>query len=189
MIPFLKQFIVHPEWTGAIAETGEDLSDLITDLADLKKAKFIVELGPGGGVFTGKILQKKNPEAKFFALEINPFFAEEARKKVPEAEIITDSAENLGKYLKERGADKCDCIISGLPWAGFPSSLQNSIMSEILKHLESGGKFLTFAYVTGRYLPKGRKFKKLLDKSFNTVRKSKIVWKNIPPAFVYYCVK
>jgi hypothetical protein len=52
-----------------------------------------------------------------------------------------------------------------------------------------GGAFATFAYLQGTFLPAGRSFKKRLTKYFSKVVKSKVIWRNLPPAFVYRCWK
>jgi len=67
--PFLKQFLLHPVRTGAVAPTGEKLARLVVDSADLENAKVVVEFGPGTGVFTEKILQEISPAIKFFAID------------------------------------------------------------------------------------------------------------------------
>ena len=59
MIEFFKQFLLNPNVTGAIVKSSEELAELITESVNLKKAKVIVELGSGTGVFTKKILEKK----------------------------------------------------------------------------------------------------------------------------------
>jgi phosphatidylethanolamine/phosphatidyl-N-methylethanolamine N-methyltransferase len=38
-------------------------------------------------------------------------------------------------------------------------------------------------------LPAGGRFFKLLKKNFSEVKKSPVVWKNVPPAFVYRCIR
>lgn len=171
--------------------TGNELSNLITDLALIGKNpnETVVELGSGTGVFTEQILKKITSDAVFFSIEINPIFVEMTRKKCPKALVYEDSAVNIGKYLKINGRKGCDSIISGLPWAGFSEELQQELLNSILNSLKSGGKFVTFAYIHGQYLKAGERFKELLKKNFSKVEKSKIVWKNFPPAFVYDCTK
>jgi len=185
MISFLTQFLKEPRQTGAILPTANTLSDLITDLADLKKAQMIVELGPGTGAFTERILLKKKAETKFLALEINPVFVESLRRKYPTLSVIEDSAEKLDKYLDQLGVIKCDRIVSGLPWASFKLNDQTKILNSITQNLEVTGLFLTFAYIHATFLPSGRRFKMELQKRFSKVEISKIIWSNFPPAFVY----
>jgi phosphatidylethanolamine/phosphatidyl-N-methylethanolamine N-methyltransferase len=189
LIQFLKQFVLHTTKTGAIAPSSASLADLITDTADLHNASAVIEFGTGTGVFTEKILQKISDETRFFALEINPDFVAATRKRCTEAVVYQDSASNAKKYLGEFGISECDCIICGLPWASFSEDLQNELLDTIIDVLRPGGKFLTFAYLQGLLLPAGMRFRKKLSTRFNKVTKTRTVWLNIPPAFVYCAEK
>ncbi|MCP5002509.1 MAG: methyltransferase domain-containing protein [Planctomycetes bacterium] len=189
VIHFIKQFVSNPTKTGAIAPSSEGLADLITDAADLSNTSAVIELGPGTGIFTEKILQKISGETRFFALEINPHFVEATRNRCPNAEIYHDSATNARKYLYRHDLKECDSIICGLPWASFSEGLQNELLDTIADILKPGGKFLTFAYLQGLLLPAGIRFKKILSTRFRHLTKTKTVWMNFPPAFVYCAEK
>jgi len=182
---FLKQFVLHTTKTGAVAPSSKGLADLITETAGLHSASAVIEFGTGTGVFTEKILQKIPDETRFFALEINPDFVKATRKRCPEAVVYQDSAANAKKYLEELGINECDCIICGLPWAAFSEELQNELLDTIIDVLKPGGRFLTFAYLQGLLLPAGMRFKKKLSTRFNSVTKTRTIWLNFPPAFVY----
>ena len=184
-VQFLKQFVRYPGITCAIAESSEELAELITDSAELQQASVVVEFGPGTGVFTEKILEKISGDAKTFALEINADFVKETRRRCPEAIVYYDSAVNVAPCLKKAGVERCDRIISGLPWACFPHEVQDQLLDTVADILEPGGKFVTFAYVHGLFLPSGRRFKRCLCARFRKVVASRIIWQNLPPAFVY----
>lgn len=186
-IKFLKQLIKDPKSTGAIAPSSEDLADLITDTANLQNSMMIVELGSGTGIFTRKILEKKSSSADFFALEISSDFVKISRETG--AIIYHDCAMKIDHYLKLHEKEYCDTVISGLPFAAFDKSLQRGIMNSVIESLNPGGQFLTFAYLQGMLMPQGRRFRNLLDEEFREVRRTEIVWNNLPPAFVYHCIK
>jgi len=125
----------------------------------------------------------------FFGIESNPAFVKQTKKRCPDVKVFEDSAANIMKYLEKYNLTGCDRIISGLPWANFPKELQQELMSAIINALNPGGKLIQFAYFHGLALPNGQQFKKILDKNFTTVTKTKLVWVNLPPAFVYTAVK
>lgn len=186
---YIKQFLRDPKSTGSIAPSNEELSDLVTDTARLGEMGTVVELGPGTGVFTEKILEKKNPEALFFAIEINPEFYEATKSRCPSATVYKDSAENMKKYLERHGKDSCDCIISSLPWAVFDHDTQDKLLHVIWDVLRPGGKMITFSYSVSMMVPNARRFRSILRNKFSNVVKSKTVWSNFPPAFVYSAKK
>ena len=185
---YLRQGLLHPTKTGSIAPSCEELSHLITDKADLDNVDTIIEFGSGTGVFTEKILSKISGDATFFALEINPKFVEATKMRCPEAIVYNDSAENAKQHLEKHGVSSCDCIISGLPWAIFDSNLQERLLSTVWEVLKPGGKLLTMAYVHGLMFPAAQSFRQKLYGKFSNVTKTKTVWSNLPPAFVY-CAK
>ena len=189
MLNFLKQFLSNPIKTGAVAPSSKGLAELITDSAQLSKRKCVVELGSGSGSFTGEIIRKIPSKSLFFSIEINSDFVNENKKKNPNAIIYQASAKDIKKYLSKHGKDSCDCIISGLPFAGFDEVTQKELLDAAYDSLEDEGVFLTFAYSVGLLFPPGRRFKKMLKQKFKSVKKTKVVWKNLPPAFVYVCKK
>ncbi len=186
---YIKQFLRDPKSTGSIAPSNEELSELVTDTARLGEMGTVVELGPGTGVFTEKILEKKNPETLFFAIEINPEFYEATKSRCPSATVYKDSAENMKKYLERHGKDSCDCIISSLPWAVFDHDTQDKLLHVIWDVLRPGGKMITFSYSVSMMVPNARRFRSILRNKFSNVVKSKTVWSNFPPAFVYSAKK
>ncbi len=189
MIKFFEQTIKHFRTTGAIAASSEELSELLVVTANIKEAKCIVEFGPGTGVVTKQILKHKNPDALFFAIEMNPVFVEATKKSCPDAIVYHDNAINLPKYLENHNQKSCDIIYSGLPWSLIDEKIQDKLLDVIHENLKEGGEFLTFAYIHGVYLPNGLKFKKKIETRFKKVMKTKTVWLNTPPAFVYHAIK
>jgi phospholipid N-methyltransferase len=186
---FLQQLAAHPKTTGAVTPSSNALSELIVTLANLPTARTVVELGSGTGVFTAKILARIGPTTRFLALENNSVFVQMCRARFPNADICAVDAKEINTVTKSRGYGACDVVVSGLPWAIFSGAEQENLLAEITNALASGGQFLTFAYLHGRLLPAGRRFHDLLKKYFTEVKKSKIVWRNLPPAFIYICRK
>jgi phospholipid N-methyltransferase len=189
MIKFVKEFVLSPKSTGAIAPSSSELANKMTEIANLAMAKTVVEFGSGTGVFTEQILQKIGDDTVFFALEINPVFVEKTQQRCPEALVYQDWASNVKKYLEEHGQEHCDCIVSGLPWTLFSEKEQVQLLQVISSSLKPNGTFVSFTYLGGNLSPGGRRFKKFLPQHFSKVSRSKMVWNNLPPAFVYSCTK
>jgi phosphatidylethanolamine/phosphatidyl-N-methylethanolamine N-methyltransferase len=188
-IKFLTQFLIHPTKIGAIAPSNDKLCDLITEMAELSTISSVIEFGPGTGVITERILNKISKDTTFFAMEINETLVEATKKRCPDATVYLSSACDAKKYLEIHGEKGCDRIISSLPWSTFNEDLQNDLMETIMDVLNPGGKFLTYAYVPGLVFPPAIRFRKKLNEKFDKVSRSKIVWSNFPPAFVYYAEK
>lgn len=185
----LKRFLKNPAQIGSLYPSSSALCQEMISGIDIESAAHVVELGPGTGVITSKILTSMNHNSNFIAIELDAHIYKAFKKHLPLVKIYNDSAVNLSSILKDEGILHVDAIVSGLPWAAFTYSLQKQILSEVIKNLSPDGYFTTFAYVQGALLPSARRFKKLLNHSFANVETSEIVWNNIPPAFVYRCRK
>ena len=186
---FLSQLFKSPIETGAIAPSSKKLSKLIVERADLNNKRCVVELGSGTGVFTKEIISDIPKTSEYFALEINEEFVKETKLNNPKATVYHASAKDIKKYLAKHNQDKCDCIISGLPWGALAENIQLDLLDEVYDCLEEGGEFLTIALLQGLIFPPGIRFKKAIYDKFRKVQKSKIVWRNLPPGFVYHCIK
>jgi phosphatidylethanolamine/phosphatidyl-N-methylethanolamine N-methyltransferase len=188
-VKFLSTFAQGPVRTGALAPSSRWLATRMTEGLELEQAEVVVELGPGTGAFTRVIEKQLRPEALLLAVEINPDFAALLKQKFPRAHVVHGSAERLDEHLARLGRTSVDCVLSGLPWAGFSRDLQERLLTPILKTLRPGGRFATFAYSHAAWLPRGQEFRRLLEAHFAQVRTTRIVWRNLPPAFVYHCEK
>ena len=186
---FFTEFLKNPGSVGAIKPSSIFLAREMVKQAGIAKAETIVELGPGTGAFTGLIDETRKESSNFFALEINQNMINILSEKLPEVEVINDSVENLTEILKGKEIEKVDSIVCGLPWAAFNPELQDTLLGTILDSMPVGGRFCTFAYLQGVLLPAGQRFSKKLKANFSTVTKSRTVWRNTPPAFIYNCVK
>ena len=187
MFRISREFLRHPTQTGAIASSSKALAERITSGIGLERARTVVEYGVGTGVFTRAILRKMAPGASYLGFEINPRLAERFRGEFPEAALSTESVAEAPRVLAAEGLPPADCIVSGLPWAAFPEDTQREILAATLAILAPDGRFATFAYLQGLLLPAGKRFARLLRAHFAEVDRSRVVWRNLPPAFVYRC--
>lgn len=173
--------------TGAICSSSKGLSRMMTSDIGLEDAGVVVELGPGTGAITRSILPKLKDDTDFFTVELNESVIPVFKERFPDCDIYHENAAKLPEILRQRGKKCADVILSGLPWASFPESLQDELLAAILNSLSEGGSFATFAYLQGVILPTGMKFRRKLHQFFRSVELSPVVWMNLPPAFVYRC--
>ena len=184
---FFSAFLREPLKVGAFWPSSPLLSRQIVDGCQLENRTMVVELGPGTGAFTRLILDRMNPRSRFFAVELNQMNVLQLRRNFPKLQVYADSAEHLPKYLKRHSAGKADCIVSGLAWGNMLPATQNRIFDAVTNSLAPGGLFTTFAYVHAQVLPTSLRFRKRLFKHFSKIEVTPIVWRNLPPAFIYRC--
>ena len=188
-IELFKHFVKKPEEIGAICPSSKKLAQTIVSDIAIDKALNVVEIGPGTGVFTKAILHNMHNDANFFVIELNKALHSQFQEKFPQIKAYNNCASELGAIMKEENIESIDVIVSGLPWAAFPATLQHEILDAVYDSLAPGGVFTTFAYLQGFLMKGAHRFQKLLHQKFDNVTKSRTVWRNIPPAFVYRCKK
>jgi len=167
---------------GAISPSSSFLRKKMLENIDFEKAKIIVEIGPGTGVFTERILAQMQSDSTFLIFELNPEFYQLLQAKFKDNRIIliNDSAEKLEEYLLSNQLSKVDIILSSLPLSNFYQRLTLKLLRTFQKCLTDSGSFIQFQYTL--------KQKKELKHVFSKVKISFTPW-NIPPAFVYTCSK
>ena len=188
-LTFLRNFIRHPTQVGAIAPSSPGLVKAMVEWFDWEKAQNVVEFGPGTGVFTQAVVEQLRDDATFFAIERSADLVAATRDRCPGVTVYQDSVANVVELCRRESIERVDAIICGLPWASFSDSLQTEIMHAMLEVLPPGGQFATFAYWQGVVLPAGMRFSRRLHDTFSSVERSHTVWRNLPPAFVYRCIR
>ena len=187
---FFRRFIKKPGTVGALSPSSQSLAKQMVAPIDLKQIDTIVEYGTGTGVFTRYINNGiDRNKTLFFSFEIDEQLYEISKKSLPDVEIIMASASTINEQLKKHGKLHADAIVSGLPWAIFPNKLQDEILDATIAALKEGGYFTTFTYLQAYYMPAACRIRKKFKSRFSEVKVSPVVWKNLPPAVVYWCKK
>jgi phosphatidylethanolamine/phosphatidyl-N-methylethanolamine N-methyltransferase len=179
---FIKEFWKDKKMIGSIIPSSKFLAAKMLNHIPFKNTKLIIELGPGTGIFTEKIIEKIDPSTHLIILELNPELCKDLKAKInlPNVHIKEASADKIREIIKEFGFEKADIIISSLPLANFSVELRNSILEIVHKSLNEKGNFIQFQYSLNAF--------KNLKKLFPVV-KLNFTALNFPPAFVYTCSK
>jgi phospholipid N-methyltransferase len=91
--------------------------------------------------------------------------------------IIEASAAECYAALAEHGALPVDVVLSGLPFTSLPRSVTHAILQATVRSLQPDGVFITYQYST---LLRG-----VLQHYFPSLRITRFVLRNVPPAFVF----
>ena len=182
---FFCEFLRAPGSVGAVWPSSPALARTIVRAANVPEAEFILEIGPGNGAFTGRILESMRPGARFVAIEKSPDLARSVAGRFPGVHVVEGCATELSRHLEGRGQP--DAVVSGLPWAAFGEPIQDAILEQVTSLLHPGGTFATFAYFGPHRLRAGRAFRTKLASHFPNLRTTPVVLANLPPAFVYFC--
>jgi phospholipid N-methyltransferase len=134
-------------------------------------------------VFTEAIRRRVTPGARIVAIEINGHLAERLadRYRGEPIEIVHGSAADVARLVPE----PVDAVVSGLPWTVMAEPVRLRILDAVAAVLAPTGVFTTFAYAHAAWTPPGRRFAGELGQRFGITGTSRLVWRNLPPAFVH----
>jgi len=183
---FFKEFARAPGKVGSITPSSKFLAEEMIESVAIGSGDVVVELGAGTGPVTRHIVDALDGNP-FLTLEPNAEMAQVVRSRLPEVEVVEGFAQNLPGLLQDWGHPKADRVISSLPFAAWPASVQDEVIAAIVSSMNPGGRLVTFTYLHSQLLPGAVRLRKKLKQAFGTVRKSKPILANVPPAFVYIC--
>ncbi|ABR47955.1 ribosomal RNA adenine dimethylase [Alkaliphilus metalliredigens QYMF] len=178
---FIKQYYYNPMTVGALVPSSKNLADKMIEDINFSNAECILEYGPGTGIFTEKILQKKKNNTVLLTIEYNDAFYNILKNKFEDHQnffIVKDSAANIIEHLDRHNIKKVDYVISGIPFASLDDNISCDILSSTKEILGNEGVFITFQYTLFKM--------KLFSQFFKDIEKSKVLF-NFPPAYVLKC--
>lgn len=185
-VHFLKQAVNNPQTIGAIAPSSDELAEAAVESIDWTDVRVVAEYGPGTGAITAAIVDRLDGR-DFFAIELNETYAQGLLERFPGLTVYHDSVENLQAILERHGVAHIDAVVSSLPWVLFSDELQERLLDETMRALSPNGQFSTFTYLHGLVTPRAKAFRERLESLFSEVKRSDVVWRNVPPAVVYSC--
>lgn len=174
---FMKNFISSPKTIGSITPSSKKLARTMIKLGEISNNSIVVELGAGTGIITQTILDTVNLKTPLIIFEKDTSFYPKLMGY--HNTILYDNAFLLSSKLNML-REEVDIVYCGLPLLNFLEEQVDELLNQIYDVLKPGGKLICFQY-TPLLLPK---FNKVFSKCFLT-----FVFLNIPPAFVYTCVK
>ncbi|WP_133272338.1 class I SAM-dependent methyltransferase [Hymenobacter radiodurans] len=178
MSSFLEEFLRNPAVVGSLVPSSRELTEKVMAPIDFANARCIVEYGPGTGVFTDILVQRRKAETAIVLIEVNRRFSQMLKERYsgqPNVYIIHGSADKTGEYLKKLGLDTVDYVVCGLPFSSLPRRLGWRIMQQTQQALLPDGKLILFQYSLQN--------KRLFERFFRLLDDTYVLL-NIPPAHV-----
>lgn len=167
--------------SGTITPSSNRLIRRLLAPIDFAVARCIVELGPGNGCVTRALLDRMHPESILICLELNNDFATRLIKlNDARLRIYNACASSIRQILDELDIHEVDNVVSSLPLALIDDDVVTSILASVGANLREGGRFLQYQYSLKNYSD--------VKPAFSDV-KLKFTLRNVPPAFVYECIK
>jgi phospholipid N-methyltransferase len=189
---FVAEALINFPTVAAISPSSSYLATAMLEPLTLERTRVALELGAGTGAITHALLAQLSPHATLLVFEINPRFFDCLRRSIsdPRVILINSSAENLDLELRRRGIQQVDAVISSLGLAFMPDHERQALFQRLSPFLHPKSVFTQYQYIHGLQFVGGRlrrlNLRPLLNRYFGSVQ-SRIVWRNLPPAFVFTC--
>lgn len=175
---FLLAWLSAPKRVGAIAPSGEALADLITSEITSSTGP-IIELGPGTGAFTYKMLERGVRQENLTLVECGSDFMRLLQLRFPGARVLWMDAARLANEALYDGAP-VGAVVSGLPLLNMSTRKIISILGGAFSYMRPGGAFYQFTYGLSCPVPRP-----VLDRLGLKATRLDRVMLNVPPAAVY----
>jgi phospholipid N-methyltransferase len=189
---FVAEALTDFSTVAAISPSSKYLAHAMLEPLPLARTRVALELGAGTGAITHLLLGQLPPDATLVVFEINPRFFACLQRSIsdPRVVLLNSSVENLATELRRRGLERVDAVVSSLGLAFMPERQRLALFRQLSPFLHQKSVFTQFQYIHCLQFVKGRlrrlNLRPLLTRYFGSV-KSRIVWRNLPPAFVFTC--
>jgi phospholipid N-methyltransferase len=176
---FLTKFFKHGRAIAALAPSSPWLSRELVRGIDFGGARAVVELGAGTGPVTAELLRAAPATCRVLIVERDPDFCRRLRQRFPSADVAETDAIHLDRVLTERGIERADHFVCGLPLPSFAPEARDRVLAVVARRLKADGTFRQLTHLPGLYYP-------LYAQYFSSVR-FHFVLRNLPPGGFYVC--
>ena len=204
-VEFFRQFRTHFHTTGSVAPSSRHLAQAMTrHIAAPRGPARILEVGPGTGAVTRRILKLLRPGDRLDLVELNESFANLLRQRFQSDPAFQPAAGQAQVHVcgieTFKSDAKYDYIISGLPFNNFSPAFVSQVLQAFDELMAPGGMLSYFEYMYVRPL------RRLVSRQSERTRLTELdcvlsafrsrhgasrdsVFLNIPPAWVQHLRK
>jgi len=180
---FLQAFLKNPLKVGAIAPSSPELASKMLDDIEPDENNVVLELGVGTGAITKhlqKILPNKN---SYLGIELDKSLVKTLNRNYEDLQIVCANACDAYSVHNKSGLGKVSYIICCLPFVSLPNEVGERILGQVDRFMQKGCTFRTFQYAHGYYMPSAIKLREIMRNHYGKSRRSKLIVKNVPPAY------
>ncbi len=135
----------------------------------------ILELGPGTGTFTERILPELGEEDRFDVVELNNYFYKMLRRRFRDNRTVRLFHKD---FLAFQSDHKYDFVLSSLPYERISASVTRLLWEHKLSLCKPGSYIIYYKYVNFNHFRS--RFEKSLVRDY--LHDEKVVLLNMPPA-------
>jgi len=144
---FFKRVLANPVQVGYIVPSSPFLTRKTAGFINYSKARTIVELGPGEGCHSRRIVRRMSPDAKLILLELDAHFVQHLTAQFahdPRVIVVHGDAMHLSEILARHDACEPDYIVSGIPFTIMGRDLREMLLANIVQAMGPATRFITY---------------------------------------------
>jgi len=171
----------HPATLGSIVPSSRFLTERLLRGVDFRRARLIVEYGPGIGNISNAVVGRMHRDACCVLIEVNPEFVRHLRRTFEgdkRVRVVHGSAASVEGVVQSLGFEAADYVISGIPFSTMPEALRFSILTASNRVLRKDGRLLVYQF-TRTVLPDLTSVFAGVDEEFEP--------RNVLPARLFCC--
>jgi phosphatidylethanolamine/phosphatidyl-N-methylethanolamine N-methyltransferase len=199
---FWRQFRQQFHTTGAILPSGRYLARALARYVGQDPGgQRVLEVGPGTGAITARIVERMGPLDHFDMVELNAEFVRRLKERFEGEEPFRSAAARsnvLHCPIEELATEhQYDLVISGLPLNNFSVDAVERLLDVMTRLLRPGGTLSFFEYIAirpARAVVSGREERARLRGIGAALDRLLVpyeirrdwVWPNVPPAWAHH---
>lgn len=144
---FFKRVLANPVQVGYIVPSSGFLTRKTAKFIDYSRARTVVELGPGEGCHSRRIVRKLRKDAKLILVELDDHFARHLTEQFaddPRVVVVNANALDLPETLEKLGTPQPDYIVSGIPFTIMEKDLREQLLDAIARSMGPDTRFITY---------------------------------------------
>jgi len=174
---FFKRFLKRPLQVASIVPSSKSLVERVASKMDFSQPRVIAEYGPGDGVHSREIARRMSADSHLLLFELDAAFARDLERQFardPRVHVVHGDAAQLPDELERRGFDRCDYVLSGIPFSILKIDKKRDLLQKTYDALALGGSFIIYQ-VTNELKQHATLFECVESEYF---------LQNIPPMFI-----
>jgi phospholipid N-methyltransferase len=144
---FFQRVLANPFRVGYVVPSSPFLTRQTAKRLDFSTPKVVVELGPGEGCHSRQILRRMCKSSRLILVELDDAFAKHLREQFAgdsRVTVLHADARHLEEQLAATGIERCDYIVSGLPFFLIKEPLKSELLAAISQAMDEHTVFVTY---------------------------------------------
>lgn len=144
---FFKRVLANPARVGYIVPSSPFLTRKTAEFIDFSGPRTLVELGPGEGCHTRRILRRMNSASKLILIELDQHFVAHLKAQFAHDDrvsVVQANAMHLSETLESLGVSEPDYIVSGIPFTIMERGVREKLLASISRAMGPKSRFITY---------------------------------------------